>query len=120
MKQTSDWPIDMNIFAQTAGPKANQLLPQLLPIYLEDGDLLMDWMATALQKNDAPKFQQAAHRLKGNSASMGISTIADMTNQLEILGKTGDLQTAVQLFANLSEEYEQVKSALLSMDNLAE
>ncbi len=119
-EQTSTWPIDMNAFAQIAGPKAAQLLPQLLPIYLEDGDLLTGWMAEALQVEDAMKLQQAAHRLKGNSASMGIHSIAEIATQLEKLGKTGDFPTAVSLFAQFSEEYQQVKAALLSLADLAE
>jgi HPt (histidine-containing phosphotransfer) domain-containing protein len=114
------WPIDMAILAKTAGSNAARLLPQLLPIFLEDGDVLMSRMAQALQTGDAAQLQQAAHRLKGNSASLGSMTIADMTGKLESLGKAGDLAAAVQTFALLSEEYNNVKAALLALLNQGE
>ena len=109
------WPIDMSVLIQTAGSKADKMLPDLIPIYLEDGDLLVDWMAEALQIGNALKLHQAAHRLKGNSASLGVLTVAALADQLEGLGKTGDLPNAVQPFNALAEEYKKVKSALLDM-----
>ena len=111
------WPIDMAILTETAGRNASQLLPQLTSIFLEDGDLLVSQMEQALQVGDASQLQQAAHRLKGNSASLGAMSIAHLTKKLENLGKAGDLATAVQTFALLSEEYNKVKVALLTLSN---
>ena len=111
------WPIDRAVLAETAGRNAPQLLPQLIPIFLEDGDVLVGQMAQALQAGDAGQLQQAAHRLKGNSASLGTMTIAQMASKLENLGKAGDLVTAVHDFVVLSEEYEKVKTALLTLLN---
>ena len=113
--RSEKWPIDWAVLADTAGRNASRLLPQLIPIFLEDGDLLVVHMAQALQAGDAGQLQQAAHRLKGNSASLGTMTIAQMASKLEILGKAGDLITAVHNFAVLSEEYEKVKTALLTL-----
>ena len=109
------WPIDMNALAQTVGSKASKLLPDLIPIYIEDAELLVDWMTEALQKKDATKLKHAAHRLKGNSASMGVLTIVQFADELEKLGKAGDLETAVHPFTQLLEEYNKVRAALLSM-----
>jgi len=111
------WPIDMAVLAETAGSNAPRLLPQLIPIFLEDGDVLVSQMAQALKMDDANQLRQAAHRLKGNSASLGAVTIARMTSKLENLGKAGELATAVQTFALLSEEYNNVKAALLALLN---
>jgi HPt (histidine-containing phosphotransfer) domain-containing protein len=105
----------MSILAETAGQNASQLLPQLIPIFVEDGDLLVSQMKEALQKGDAGRLQQAAHRLKGNSASLGAMTIAHMTSNLENLGKSGDVTTAVHTFTLLSAEYDNVKAALLAL-----
>jgi hypothetical protein len=43
-----------------------------------------------------------------------------MTGKLESLGKAGDLAAAVQTFALLSEEYNNVKAALLALLNQGE
>ena len=115
INQTLIWPIDMAAFAKIAGHRAPKLLPELIPIYLEDSELLITWMAEALQAGQATKLQQAAHRLKGNSVSLGVLTIADLADKLESLGKGKMLTTAVELFAELSEEYEKVKAAMLDM-----
>jgi HPt (histidine-containing phosphotransfer) domain-containing protein len=115
--RSETWPIDMAVLAKTAGSNAPRLLPQLIPIFLEDGDLLVSRMAQAIQMGDANQLQQAAHRLKGNSASLGTMTIAHLTSQLENLGKAGELATAVQTFTLLSEEYNKVKAALLTLLN---
>jgi HPt (histidine-containing phosphotransfer) domain-containing protein len=109
------WPIDMTILTQTAGRNAHRLLPELIPIFLEDGDLLVGQMGQALQTGDATQLRQAAHRLQGNSASLGVMTIAQLSNKLEHLGKDGDLTTAVESFDLLSEEYKNVKAALLEL-----
>ena len=114
------WPIDMTVLTETAGRNASRLLPQLIPIFLEDGDSLMERMAQALQIGDATQLQQAAHRLKGNSASLGAITLTHMTNELENLGKAGDLTAAGHTLALLSEEYNKVKVALLALLNQAE
>ena len=109
------WPIDMNALAKTLGSKAPKLLPKLIPIYIEDGQLLISWMAEALQTEEPAKLQQAAHRLKGNSASMGALTIAQFADELEKLGALGDLESAVPIFTQLSAEYDIVKPALLDL-----
>ena len=109
------WPIDMTILTQTAGRKAHRLLPELIPIFLEDGDLLVSQMGQALQTGDAGQLRQAAHRLQGNSASLGVMTVAQLSAGLENLGKDGDLATAVQTFDLLSEEYKNIKAALLKL-----
>lgn len=114
------WPIDMAVLAETAGRNAVRLLPQLIPIFLEDGDALIERMVQALQIGDATQLQQAAHRLRGNSASLGAITLAHMTNELENLGQVGDLTTAVHTLALLSEEYNKVKAALLALLNQVE
>ena len=111
----ADWPIDMAVFTQIAGSKASKMLPILIPVFLEDGDLLMGWMGEAFQNDDPIKLQHAAHRLKGNSASLGVTTIASLAEQLEHWGKMGDLVTAVQPYTALSQEYTKVKSALLDL-----
>ncbi|MCB8944208.1 MAG: Hpt domain-containing protein [Ardenticatenaceae bacterium] len=109
------WPIDMSVLAETAGPRAAAMLPNLIPIYLEDGDLLMRWLTEAMQRGEATKMQQAAHRLKGNSASLGVLSVARLAQELETLGNAGELTTAVQPFTALVEEYDKVKLALLDM-----
>lgn len=114
-EQTQTWPLDMSVLTQTAGPRAAQLLPQLIPIYLEDGDLLLSWLQEACQTKDAIKLHQATHRLKGNSASMGALTIATLADQLQTYGKVDDWQMAAQSLADLAEEYAKVKSALLTL-----
>lgn len=109
------WPIDMTILTQTAGRNALRLLPELVPIFLEDGDLLVSQMGQALQTGDASQLRQAAHRLQGNSASLGVMTVAQLSTNLENLGKDDDLATAVQTFDLLSKEYKNVKAALLEL-----
>lgn len=110
-----DWPLDKTVLAETMGPNMDTLLPRLLPVYLEDGDLLISWLAEALQSGDATKMRQAAHRLMGNSASMGVLTVAALAEELELLGKSGDLSTAEQHLTALIEEYTKVKTALLNI-----
>ena len=113
--QSSTWPIDMEVFAQSAGAKADELLTQLLPLYVEDGDLLLSWMEEAITSEDITKLKQAAHRLKGNSASMGVLTVAAIANQLETLENENDLEKAAQLFATLLQEYTKVRATLQGM-----
>lgn len=110
---TESWPINWAVLAQTAGPSAAKLLPQLIPLYLEEADPLLELLTEALQTNNATQYEQAAHKLKGNSASMGVMTLAELADELEKAGKQGNL-VATQV-ASLAAEYDRVKQALTAI-----
>jgi HPt (histidine-containing phosphotransfer) domain-containing protein len=109
---TEKWPIDRAILAETAGVLADKLLPELIRLYLEDATMLLTKIQGGLQNQDLDQSVQAAHRLKGNSASMGITTMADLARKVEMAAKQNMADEATILSDQLAAEYAEVKPAL--------
>ncbi len=102
------WPIDWDILAQTAGRNAKKLLPDLVDIYIEDAVMLMGLIVDG----DLEKKGYAAHRFYGNSASLGVTSIADLMQQLQTAVKQDDLDHISQIISQIETEYSRVEPAL--------
>ena len=66
----------------------------------------------ALGNGDAPSVQRQAHTLKGSSANVGAVAIQGMANQIEVAGKSGDMDKAGILIPKLEEQFDMLKIAL--------
>ena len=87
-------------------------LAELIDTFLEDAPQLLDDLRQALDKEDAAGVRLAAHSLKSNGADFGATTFSALCQQLEMLGKSGQLAGAEALLTQVKEEFENVKVAL--------
>ena len=94
------------------GPGAEEMLTELAPMFLEDADVLLAALATAVSDADAPQIRAAAHTLKGSSASLGISRLSQLCYEMEFMGRENDLQYAAEKLAQIQAEYTAVTTAL--------
>ena len=90
------------------------LLSTLIANYLEEAPQSMAALRTALQQGDAPAFARVAHKLKGSSGTMGARRMHRLCGDLQTLGKSGSLNAAEPLLAQLDEEFEQVHRQLMA------
>ncbi|NKQ35929.1 MAG: Hpt domain-containing protein [Chloroflexi bacterium] len=110
--KNESWPIDAAFIYQTLGPDSEELLRDLIQIFLEDSPDITRNVRQALAADDRTALKSEAHTLKGSSASMGIITLADLCAELELLALTAD-KAALQASAqNLLAEYRRVVTAL--------
>ena len=97
---------------ESMGDIAEDLLPELAPMLLEDAPEMLKSLNLAIQAGNAAKVKELAHTLKGSCASMGIVGLAAICQEIENLGKANELALAPARLNDANAEYEQVKLVL--------
>lgn len=85
---------------------------RILELYLGDSPNRLATMRRGLAEADAEVIERAAHALKGSSANLGASDLAEHCHQLEMLaGEAVPVDGAARLDA-LEAEYARVEQAM--------
>ena len=63
----------------------------------------------AVKKGDAKLVERESHSLKGAAGNMGANALVEWANQLELLGRKFDLDSAKKLMENLKTDTERLK-----------
>jgi two-component system sensor histidine kinase/response regulator len=116
--------------APSAGDDAARLDGERLSILreLDDGDGVLiasiadeftaesgrqlDLLRAAVADGDPQAMEQAAHSMKGSSANLGATRLAELTAQLEALGRARTFADAAPLIDEVARELERVEVAL--------
>jgi CheY-like chemotaxis protein len=110
---TNTWPIDMEGVKTSFGADAEELLVELIPMFLEDAEPLLAQLEEAATTQNAETLKRAAHTIKGSSASMGITTLAELAKEVEYMGRDGRMLQAAAKIQELKLHYNQIKAALM-------
>lgn len=94
------------------GTRAAEVLPQLIDNYLEEAPQLLQAMRAAVVSEDTAALQQAAHTLRGTSATLGATHLSQLCKTLETMGSTSITAGALASVLLVEAEYETVKTAL--------
>ena len=97
---------------ESMGDIAEDLLPELAPMLLEDVPAMLSGLEQAVAAGAALKVKELAHTLKGSCASMGIVGLAGIFKEIEDLGREGDLTDAGFWVEQAHAEFTQVESVL--------
>lgn len=97
---------------ETLGDSAEFMIPELAEMFLEDAPPLVEKIRVALADKDITQVREAAHTLKGSSASMGLHIFSMHCKEIETLAKSGNLEGAAIKFPFLEAEYSQVMFVL--------
>ena len=92
----------------------DDLLQELVDIYLAEAPALIRAIRAASAEGDAEGLERAAHSLKGSSANMGALRLASKALALEELGRAGSIDGASELAAELDALFEEASGALTS------
>ncbi|MGH7786444.1 MAG: Hpt domain-containing protein [Candidatus Binatia bacterium] len=91
----------------------DDLLVELIDLFLEDAPTRMNGMRDAIAKQDWPAVASWAHSLKGSCGSLGAMPMAEQCNRLEQHGRLGGAHApAALMFAELEAQYALVRAAL--------
>ncbi|MDB9345557.1 Hpt domain-containing protein [Nodularia spumigena CS-586/05] len=85
---------------------------QLLNCYLTEAPKSIQIIKASQATQDVEALWQAAHSLKSSSASVGATTLAQICQQIEVKGRSSDLESSEDICSQLYKEYELVKRAL--------
>lgn len=108
--QLSNSPIDMENLQELIGPEAPALLQSLLPTFFAEAEKALTKMRQASRQEDAIRLIQAAHSLKGNSASLAILKLSSLCKELEAAGSNQTQEQNQALIAQIAQEIEHVKT----------
>ncbi|KAA3663226.1 MAG: Hpt domain-containing protein [Chloroflexi bacterium] len=101
-----------NWLTETLGDSADFMIPELAEMFLEDAPPLIAKIQTGFNIGDGKQVKEAAHTLKGSSASMGLHAFSSHCKKIETFAKSGDLAESAKSFPMLEAEYAQVKIVL--------
>ncbi len=87
-------------------------LVELIDSFLEDAPQLLSELNLAIERGDAGGAQRGAHSLKSNGADFGATTFSNLCKELEVMSRSGTLDGAADLFAQIQAEYGKVETAL--------
>jgi PAS domain S-box-containing protein len=91
-----------------------ELLDELLTIFAEDAPVRMDAIRRAIELGDAPELMREAHTLKGSLKVFGAMTAAGVAQDLEALGRVGDVNGACDMAATLDRQLEQILQSVMA------
>ncbi len=96
-------PVDWQQFIASTDGDA-EFAGELVQLFIESGDRVLRDIRDALNRGDAPAVRQAAHSLKGSSASMCARATSEAAALLEAAARLGDMTQLATLEARLRSE----------------
>jgi HPt (histidine-containing phosphotransfer) domain-containing protein len=91
------------------------LLIELIGLYFEDEQSLIDQVAAAIAAGDSARLARAAHTLKGSVGNFCAPNAHAAAQALEVAGREGRVADAGALFSRLVAELDQVRVALRAL-----
>jgi HPt (histidine-containing phosphotransfer) domain-containing protein len=92
--------------------RGDEPVRELLDMYVRETRPQLGSLSEAIAQKDARALEQAAHGIKGASASLGIEKMAALCGELERKGRDGMLEGAESLQARLLDEFERIRRLL--------
>ena len=105
-------PIDYDFVRAHLGTLMEDLMPDLLQVFLEDGEMRIRQLAASLRQKDWRQISSTAHTLKGSSATLGMSTLSYLCQQLESAARDHDWHNVCLLAAQVGKEFEHIRTFL--------
>ena len=87
-------------------------LAELIESFLGEGPKLCSSLAAAAEAGDTDALQRAAHTMKSSARDFGAIDLAIWCQELEALGKAGDLTAVGDRVTAIETQYRQVEQAL--------
>ncbi len=89
-----------------------ELLTAVVTEFVDDSTQQLGAVSAALIEGDPRVVERAVHNLKGASANLGATTLADLCGELEVLARASALTMAPDLLDSIRAEHVRVCSAL--------
>jgi two-component system sensor histidine kinase/response regulator len=87
-----------------------ELLGEVVAAFLIEGPALLEELRRALAANDPVMLRRGAHTLKGALRTLGIESAAELSAELEEIGRGGELSRASSVMARLESQVDQILS----------
>ncbi len=112
-------PVDPSVIDRNAALQKlagdEELLVEIIDLYLEDAPAVFARLQAAVQAGDAEGVWKAAHRIKGSVGSLSATRAFEAARELESLGRQSDLAAVPVAFATLEAEMNRLAGALAEL-----
>lgn len=109
--------LDLNVlrqFEELGTDESQDLLIELIDLYLNDAQERFYLMHSALAGQDYALLRRHAHSLRGSSGTLGVMQLARVCGAIEHLPLSQLVLEAGQLLDSLAEEFSKVRPVLLA------
>jgi HPt (histidine-containing phosphotransfer) domain-containing protein len=106
--------IDRSALVALLDSVGEEFVGELIDTFADEAPGLVEEMRRALSASDADRFRRAAHSLKSNAHTFGVTRLAELTRELETMARANDLNIGGRLEA-LDEEYRKAITELKSL-----
>jgi len=93
-----------------------ELIREVVPIFLKDNKERLEKLAEAINAGDADSVKLYAHAIKGAGRNVGAQSLADIAYDLECAGQDSDMDTFEALFDAVEAELKKVVTFLSRPD----
>jgi two-component system sensor histidine kinase BarA len=101
---------DEQISMLVEGAGAEAVRPILDAYWISNEELSAE-LGRGIEAGDPGSIAATAHGLKGSSANLGATKVADRAKEIELAAKSGDLSKVAELFRALPQDIEETKAA---------
>ncbi len=95
-----------------------QLLTEIIAIFLADAPILLKEARLAIARGDASKLHRTTHTLKGAVSYLGAGPAVEAVQKLETIGASGNLKGALESFHVMEQEVDRLREALVATTQL--
>jgi histidine phosphotransfer protein HptB len=93
----------------------HEVLTEIIDAFLEEAPERLGELRRGQAAGDAVLVEMAAHTLKANAATFGVTELARLCLELEIAGRAQDLHAAGPLVEAAEREWATVRAQLVSL-----
>jgi len=108
-------PIDPTVVAGLRELGGDDILTELVEMFLDDTKPRLATLEKAVEAGDASTVEQVAHALKGSAGYMGARLMSELAAGLQDVGASGDLSEAAERLEKLEAEFARVQLALSAL-----
>ena len=90
----------------------DDLLRDIIQIYLEDAPGMIQKIRAAIEENNADSLQRAAHSLKGLASTLSAHEVVDVAYRLEHIAATRNLAEAAKTAAEAEQRVDELSRAV--------
>ncbi len=88
---------------------------EIIDCFIEDTPKILETLNNGIQSEDCTVLREQAHKLKGSSATMGLSKVSRLALNLETLGRETKTDGAAALFTELESAVTAAYTWLLAL-----
>lgn len=104
--------IDLPTFERLTQDLGADFVGELIETYCLETPQLIAQLPQALASQNAAAFRQAAHSIKSTSNTLGALQLGTLAQELETMGREGNLADVHGQVDQLAAEYDRVQQAL--------